>query len=235
MNASGTPKANRLLAALPHAAYRRLLPDLEATTLHAGRTLFRPGDRVQSAFFPTNSAVTVSYALGGPGTMAIASPIGREGMVGISLFLGSQRRDSRADVEFGGLAFRLPASALLAEFGRAQALQRVLLRYVFALMAQASQLGLCSHYHPLEQRLCRFLSRAFDRVAADELVVTQSRIAEFLGVRRATVTLAAGHLQSAGIIESVRGRVVLINRRKLEKRACACNAIIRRAFEAVTA
>jgi CRP-like cAMP-binding protein len=234
MNTSGTPRANRLLAALPDAAYRRLLPHLEATTLLAGRTLFRPSDRLECAYFPTNSAVTLSYALGGTGTIAAASPIGREGMVGISLFLGSPQRDNRADVEFGGLAFRLPASTLRAEFKRAQALQRVVLRYVFALMAQASQLGLCNQYHPLERRLCGFLSRAFDRVAADELVVTQSRIAEFLGVRRATVTVAAGHLQSAGIIECVRGRVVLISRKKLEKRACACNAIIRRAFEAVT-
>ncbi len=235
MDSSGTPKSNRLLAALPEAAYRRLLPHLEATTLRAGRTLIRPADRSQAAYFPTNSAVTLSYALGRTGTIAAASPVGREGMVGISLFLGSPTRAIRADVEFGGLAFRLPSSVLLAEFKRAQALQKLLLRYVSALMTQASQLGLCSHYHPLEQRLCRFLSRAFDRVGADDLVVTQKRIAEFLGVRRATVTLASGHLQSAGIIECVRGRVALISRAKLEKRACACNAIIRRAFQAVMA
>jgi hypothetical protein len=234
MTASGTPKANRLLAALPNAAYRRLLPDLEATTLRVGETLFRPAGRLQFAYFPTTSGVTLSYALAGRGKMAKAWPVGREGVVGIPLFLGNAKRHNRADVEFGGLAFRLPASSLLAEFKRAGALQQMLLRYVFALVTQASQLRVCGHYHSLEQRLCCFLSRVFHRIATDELVITHHRIAEFMGVRRATITEAAGQLQAAGIIEYARGRVTLVNPQKLDKRACACNAIIKSVFTSVT-
>jgi hypothetical protein len=233
LDASATPKVNRLLAALPEAAYRRLLPSLEATTLRVGKTLFRHAGRLQSAYFPTSSIVTLSYAVEEDGTMAKAWPVGREGIVGISLFLGGRQRDDRADVQIGGLAFRLPASALLVEFRRAGAFQHLLLRYVFALVTQASQLSVCSNYHPIDQRLCRFLLRLFDRVSGDEVAITQEQMGELLGVRRVSITHAAGKLQAAGIIECVRGHVRLINRKKLTERACACATIIARAFEAM--
>lgn len=165
--------------------------------------------------------------------MAKAWPVGREGMVGISLFLGGPKRDNRADVQVGGLAFRLAAADLLVEFRRANAFQNLLLRYVFALMTQASQLGLCNHYHPIEQRLCRFLSRLFDRVPGDEVAITHERMGELLGVRRESISEAALKLQTAGIIEYRRGHVKLISRKKLDARACACGAVIRRAFEVV--
>jgi CRP-like cAMP-binding protein len=153
--------------------------------------------------------------------------------VGISLFLGGPQRDDRADVQIGGLAFRLSASALLVEFRRAGAFQHLLLRYVFALVTQASQLGVCSNYHPIDQRLCRFLLRLFDRISGDEVAITQERMGELLGVRRVSITEAAGKLQAAGIIECVRGHVRLINRKKLAERSCACATIIARAFEAM--
>jgi hypothetical protein len=234
IDASDTPTTNELLAALPSAAYQRLLPDLEATTLRVGQTLIRPARPLKFAYFPTSSIVSLSYFVGDAGAMVQAWPVGREGIVGISLFLDSPDRDNRADVQFGGVAFRLPAGALLAEFRRAGALQQLLLRYVFALVTQASQLGVCSHYHPLEQRLCRFLLRAFDRVSGDDVAITQSRMAALLGVRRVTISHAAGHLQATGVIEYTRGHIRLISREKLEKRACGCAAIIRRAFGAVT-
>ena len=233
LDASATAKENRLLAALPKAAYRRLLPDLEPTTLQVGEALFHPAGKLQYAYFPTSAIVTLSYGLEEGGVMAKAWPVGREGLVGISLFLGSPKRDNRADVQIAGLAFRLPAAALLTEFKRADTFQHLLLRYVFALVTQASQLGLCNHYHPIERRVCRFLSRVFDRVSGNEVALTQERIAELLGVRRATIQQAALQLQSAGIIEYQRGHIKLISRKKLEARSCVCDAIIRRAFQAV--
>jgi CRP-like cAMP-binding protein len=101
-------------------------------------------------------------------------------------------------------------------------------------VTQASQLAVCTNYHPIEKRLCRFLSRTFDRVSGDDVAITQGRIGELLGVRRVSITEAAGRLQAAGIIECRRGRVRLLSRKKLDARACACGAIIQRAFEAVS-
>jgi CRP-like cAMP-binding protein len=167
-----------------------------------------------------------------PGTMANAWPVGREGMLGISLFLGEPQFVHRVDVEVGGTAFRIPAKALLAEFRQGGALQQLLLRYVFALITQASQLGICGNYHPIEQRLCRFLLCAFDRVG-DELGLTQEHMGQALGARRVSITKAAMQLQQDNLIDYVRGRVTLLNRKKLEARSCVCTGIIRRAFEAV--
>jgi CRP-like cAMP-binding protein len=233
LDAPATPKGNRLLAALPEAAYRRLLRDLEPTALQVGDVLFHPAGQLQYAYFPTNAIVTLSYGLGEGGVMAKAWPVGREGVVGISLFLDSPKRDNRADVQIAGLAFRLPAAALLTEFKRAGPFQHLLLRYVFALVTQASQLGLCNHYHLIEPRVCRFLSRVFDRVSGAEVALTHERIAKLLGVRRATIQQTAIQLQSAGIIEYQRGHIKLISRKKLKQRSCVCDAIIRRAFQSV--
>jgi len=234
MDLSATPKENQLLAALPAGSYRRLLPDLEAIALRTGETLVRPTGRLLFAYFPTTSIVTSCYAVRRDRAMAKAWPVGREGVLGISLFLGSRKRDNGADVQLGGAAFRLPAAALLAEFKRAGEFQEVLLRYVFALVTQASQLAVCANHHPIEQRLCRFLGRLFDRVSGDEVTMTQERIAELLGVRRVSITGASTRLRAAGIIEYRRGHLKVISRPKLDERACSCGAIIRRAFEAVT-
>jgi hypothetical protein len=233
MDPAANPKANALLAALPEAAYRRLLPDLEATTLRDGEALLPPTGSMKYAYFPTSSIVALLYDVDHAGTPVKAWPVGREGMLGISLFLGVPKFVSRADVQIGGAAFRIPAAALISEFRQAGMLQQLLLRYVFALIQQASQLCVCSHYHPVEQRLCRFLLRSFDRIGGNEIGFTQQRIATLLGARRVSVTQAARRLQADDLIEYVRGRVTLVNQKKLEERSCVCTAIIRRAFEAV--
>jgi CRP-like cAMP-binding protein len=229
-----SPQANAILAALPVAAYRRLLADLEYTTLKTGEILLSAPGPMKYAYFPTTSIVALLHEVDAASTMAKAWPVGREGMLGSSLFLGSPSFVGRADVQVGGAAFRLPAAALLVEFRRAGALRRLLLRYVFALITQASQLGICGHYHSIEQRLCRFLLCAFDRVGG-ELRLTQQHIAGFLGTRRVSVTQAAGKLQADQLIRYVRGRVTLVDQKKLEQRSCVCTAIIRRAFAAVSA
>jgi CRP-like cAMP-binding protein len=233
MNTSTIPTANQLLAALPAAAYRRLLPHLEAITLAVDQTLFPAAGPLRFAYFPTDSIVTLAYAIE-EGAMAKAWTVGREGVVGISLFLGSPHRDNRAVVQFIGRAFRISAAVLRNEFRRAGALQHLLLRYVFALMTQASQLSVCNLYHSTDQRLCRFLSRAFDRVNRDEVFITHARIGLLLGVRREAITEIALRLQKARIIKYRPGHITLVNREKLEARACACGEIIRRAVASVS-
>ena len=234
MGAPNSPSANQLLAALPWDAYRRLLTNCDEIHLANEETLFEANSPLQFAYFPANSIVTLSYAVEEEqGVVAKAWPVGREGVVGISAILGNPQLDSRADVQFAGLAYRIPVSDLLAEFHRADALQRLLLRYIFALITQASQLGVCNLHHPIEQRLCRFLSRTFDRIEGNEVFVTQERIGRILGIRRESITESASRLQQAGIIEYCRGHVTLLNRKMLDKRACACGGIIRRAFAAV--
>jgi CRP-like cAMP-binding protein len=233
MRGPSLPTANQLLRALPTADCARLFPQLEAVDLPADATLFEAAAPMEFAYFPTDSIVTLSYAVE-KGSMARAWSVGREGMIGISLFLDSANRDNRADVELGGLAFRLPASVLQAEFRRAGALQRLLLRYVFALVTQSSQLSVCHRHHTVEPRFCNFLSRTFDQVNGNNAFITHVKIGMLLGVRRESVTEIALRLQGAGIIKYRRGQITLIDRKLLEARACACGRIIRRAFAAVS-
>jgi CRP-like cAMP-binding protein len=234
VDASAIPTANRLLAALPKAAYRRLLVDLDPTTLQSGESLLHPaGEGLRYAYFPVSTIVTLSYAHEEGKAMAQTWPVGREGVVGIALILGNPKTDYRVDVQMAGLAFRLPALAFLTEFKRAGAFQQLLLRYVFALVTQAAQIGVCNHSHSVEQRLCRFLSVGFDRVSGNELTFTHERIGVLLGARRESITQAASQLHSAGIISYKRGHIELVNRKKLQARSCACGAIIQRAFQSV--
>lgn len=204
-------------------------------TLSVKDVLFQPNGPLPFAYFPTESVVTLDYAVEDTGAMAKAWPVGREGVVGISLFLVTQKYANRAEVQFGSEAFCISSSVLLTEFQRGGALQRLLLRYGFALVTQASQLGVCSQYHSIDQRLCRFRSRAFDQIGGDEVFMTHERISKWLGVRRVSIIEIAFRRHTAGIIQNSRGCIRLKSRSQLEARACTCAGIIRRAFGTVTA
>ena len=232
-SAEARPTENQLLAALPSAVYQRLRPHLEPCILTVDQKLFPRVGPLKFGFFPVDSIVTLSYAIGDR-AMAKAWPVGREGLAGISLLSDGAHRDNQADVQFGGLAYRIPAGVLRREFRRGGAAQHLLLRYVFASITQASQLSVCNLYHSADKRLCRFLSRGFARVGGKELFITHARIARLLGLRREAITEIAMELHEAGIIRYCRGHITLMNGKSLDARACACNAIIRRAFEEVT-
>jgi hypothetical protein len=223
------PRQNQLLDALPAAVYQRLLPCLELVALPLGQILFPAPGKMRYAYFPTTSIVSLSYAVD-KSLSAKAWQVGNEGVVGLSSW-SSPIRNDQVDVQTAGHAFRLAVHALKAEFSRGGAFQQLLLRYLQALITQASQLGVCNQYHTLDKRLCRFLLRAFDQAPANELAITQQRTADLLGVRRVGVTEAVGKLQTAGIIRCSRGHLTLLNRRKLEARACACYAAIKKEFD----
>lgn len=224
-----TAGQNRLLGALPAAVYQRLLPYLELVALPLGQILFPLPGKMRYAYFPTTSVVSLSYVLD-KGVAARAWQVGNEGVIGLSSLSGPIRTD-QAEVQTAGYAFRLATHALRTEFDRGGAFQRLLLRYLQALITQVSQLGICNQYHLLDRRLCRFLLRAFDRATANQLAITQQKTADLLGVRRVGVTEAVGRLHAAGIIRCDRGQLTLLSRRKLEARACACYAVIKKEFD----
>jgi len=224
-----TPRQNHLLAALPAAVYRRLLPALELVSLPLGQILFPPPGKMRYAYFPTTSIVALSNAID-KGVSAQTWQVGNEGVVGLASLSSPVRKD-QAEVQTAGHAFRLSAHVLRAEFRRGGAFQQLLLRYLQAFIMQLSQLGICNQRHSLDQRLCRVLLRAFDRAPANDLAITHQRTADLLGVRRVGVTEAAGRLQAAGIIRCGRGQIKLLSRGKLKARACGCYAVIKKEFD----
>ena len=162
------------------------------------------------------------------GATAEVGITGNDGVLGTSLFLGGHATTNRAIVGIAGEAVRMDARVLKQQFMRGGAFQRVLLRYTNSLIAQISLTAACNRKHTLEKRLCRWLLLVRDRVATDELIMTQEFIANMLGGRRETVTVAAGRLQDAGLIYYTRGRLHIVNRKGLEDTVCEC-------YKAVTA
>jgi CRP-like cAMP-binding protein len=222
-----SPSQNHLLAALPRADFERLAAALELVVMPLGEMIYEPNLPLRYAYFPTTSIVSLHYVMES-GASAEAAGVGNEGMVGVSLFMGSNTSISSAVVQTAGHAYRLEASVLLAEFKRAEFMQRVLLRYSQALMTQMMQTAVCNRHHSIEQQLCRWLLLTLDRIPSSELVMTQELIANMLGVRREGITEAAGKLQQAGYIRYRRGHIAVLNRVGLQTRSCECYAVVKK-------
>ncbi len=194
-----------------------------------GEVLYESGKQQAHVYFPTDSIVSLVYVMenGASAEVAIA---GREGLVGVSLFMGGDTTPSRALVQSAGSAFRIKGSLLRKEFDRGVALRQLLLRYTQALLTQMAQTAVCNRHHTVDQQLCRWLLMSIDRLPFNKLVMTQELIANMLGVRREGVTEAAGKLQAASTIHYHRGRIEVIDRPKLERMACECYEVVRKEY-----
>jgi CRP-like cAMP-binding protein len=230
MPASHDARQNHLLAALPEEDFARLLPDLEKVPTPLGQVLYEPGVKMRHVYFPTTSIVSLLYVME-DGASAEIAVVGNEGVVGVSLFMGGESTTSRAVVQSEGHAYRLKAQLLKDEFFRAGPMQRLLLCYTQALLTQMAQTAVCNRHHSLDQQFCRWLLLSLDRLASNELVMTQELIANMLGVRREGVTEAAGNVQRAGLIHYSRGRITVLDRPGLEARACECYAVVKKEFD----
>jgi CRP-like cAMP-binding protein len=162
------------------------------------------------------------------GQSSESAGVGSEGVVGVSLFMGGETTPSSAVVKTGGHGYRLASRTLMEEFSRSGVMQRLLLRYTQALIAQTAQTAACNRHHSVEQQLCRWLLSTVDRVPSRELTMTQDLVASMLGVRREGITGAAGSLQDAGFIRYRRGHITVLDRAGLEARSCECYAMVKK-------
>lgn len=220
------PNHNHLLAALPEADFEPLLAHLERVELALGEMLYEPGVQMRYVYFPTTAIVSLHY-ITASGATAETAGVGNEGVVGIALFMGGDTTSSSAVVQTAGYAYRLERHVLQDAFNRAGLLQRLLLRYTQALMTQIAQTAICNRHHTVEQQLCRWLLLTLDRLPSRELVMTQELVANMLGVRRESVTQAAGNLQDAGYIRYRRGHIAVLDREGLQLRACECYEVVK--------
>lgn len=225
---------NRLLAALPEEVYGRLAPDLERVRMPLGWVLQESGERLRYLYFPTNCMVSLFCELddGSSGRVAVA---GNEALVGIASIMGGKSTLNRAVVQSAGFAYRIKADSLVREFESGGALKEVVLLYAQALLTQTAQTAVCNRFHALEQQLCRWLLMSLDRMSTNELAMTHELIAINLGVRREGVTEAAGKLRADGLIHCSRGKITVLDRSKLEQRACECYAVVEKEFDRLLA
>jgi CRP-like cAMP-binding protein len=230
MGDPSAPRGNRLLAALPKESYEALAPSLEPVQMPLGAVLYESGGAQGHVYFPTSCIVSLLYVLEN-GSSAEIAVTGREGLVGISLFMGGETTPNRAVVQSAGDGYRIKARALKDRFEAGGALQILLLRFTQALITQMTQTAVCNRHHSIDQQLCRWLLLSLDRLPANELVMTQELIANMLGVRREGVTEAAGKLQAEGLVEYSRGRITVLDRGRLEARVCECYAVVKKEYD----
>jgi CRP-like cAMP-binding protein len=221
------PRDNHILDALPHEERERLFPHLSFVQMPLGMVLYESGETLRHIYFPTDCIVSLLYVMKN-GASAEIAVVGNEGAIGVALFMGGETTPSRAIVQSAGSAYRLDRKRLKLEFHRHGQMLHVLLRYTQSLITQMAQTAVCNRHHSVNQQLCRWLLLSLDRLASNELKMTQELIANMLGVRREGVTAAAGELQKAGVIRYSRGKITVLDRVKLEGLACECYSVVKK-------
>jgi CRP-like cAMP-binding protein len=212
---------NKILTGLRDAEFTHLMPLLQPVSLSAGERLSEAGETMHFIYFP-ESAVLSCRAEMQDGKSAEVGMIGFEGMAGITAILGSLPAVHSLSVSVGGSAIRVSTDDFRRETLRGDGVQQSLLAYAGEYITQISQRSACAVFHTIDQRFAVWLLLLIDRVKDDVIQITQERIAEHLGVRRAGVTLAAAAMQDAGAISYRRGNLRVNDRQLIETMACEC-------------
>lgn len=221
-----SPKENYLLAGLPESHRLPFVQKLSVIFLPRGEVLYESGDEEEFVYFPTSAIISLLHMMK-DGSSVEVSVVGNEGIVGVDVFMGGCRTQSRVVVQSAGFAYRLSAAALKNEFNHHGPLMTLLLNYTQSLITQMAQTSACNRYHSIDQQLCRLLLLSLDRLNKNTLTMTQEIIASMLGVRREGVTAAAGKLQKRGVIKYARGHITIMNRPELEHLSCECYALVK--------
>jgi CRP-like cAMP-binding protein len=215
---------NKILASLVsflNEEGERLRSRLEPVDLKHGAVLYEIGEQVRHVYFPNNALISLVTEMS-DGKIVEVGLVGSDGMSGLTALMGEGTSPERAIVQLPNGAIRAELSAIKEEFMRGGQLQKLLLSYARKLMRQVSQTAACNASHTAEERLSRWLLMCVDRVGGTELKLTQEFMAQMLGTRRATVSLAAMVLQNEMLIRYSRGHITILDRAGLEGFTCEC-------------
>jgi len=225
-----SPTKNYLLESLLKIDYERLSPHLRGVELLQGDVIYSAGDNINYVYFPESAVIALLSTLEDGSTTEVGL-IGREGMVGLSVFLGGVATPERAVVQVSGNALKMTTPALARELRVGSALQVALLRYTRSFLALVTQSVICSQHHLLEARFARWLLMMQDYSGSDTLYLTHEMVAGMIGTRRAGVSMATRELRERGVISSERGQIKILNREGVEEIACECYSITREEFD----
>jgi CRP-like cAMP-binding protein len=214
-------RRNSLLLAMPSREYDLVCRYLEPVELPHHLILQQPAEKIQFAYF-LNQGLASLVVLTRDGRSVEVAIVGKEGMVGTALAVGLWQEPCRAIMQMPGNGLRIKSDVLEKILLVAPELRLILNRYVLLQGLQVAQIAACNRLHPIEQRLARWFLMCQDRVDSELLPVTHEFLAQMLGTGRPSVSLAAGNLQRAGLIENLRGTVRILDRKELEASACEC-------------
>lgn len=229
-DSDGNVIQNELLLGLPHTEAELLIPKLEFVRLKTHHVLHEPGDTLKSAYF-CNSGLISILSIFPDGKSVEVGLVGKEGFIGIPLVAGFRTAPTRAIAQIEATAFRISSETLVALLRQCPVLERRLQQFAQVMAMQTTQIAACNRLHEVEERLARWLLMSAERIGSDSVPLTQELLAQMLGTRRSSVTVAAGMLQKAGLIAHTRGDVRIVDRKGLEDASCECYAIMRRQVE----
>ena len=218
---------NRLLSSLPAGEIGLLKPHLEPVMLSTGDIVFQAGDSIPHVYFPENGMISL-LSVTEQGQAIEVGYTGYEGLVGISIFLERDEMPYQALVQAPTEALRAESKIVINLFNRQGEFHDIVLRYFYVILKQISQTCICNHFHKIETRLCRWLTVMSERSGNKNLVLTQEFLAHILGVQRTSIGMIAASLQSEGIIRYSRGKVEILDLKRLKKNACECYEIVSR-------
>jgi CRP-like cAMP-binding protein len=221
----GNPIHNEILLGLSGPEAETLFSKLEFLRLKVHHLLHETGDVMKSVYF-CNSGMISILTVFPDGKSVEVGLVGKEGVVGLPLLVGFRSAPTRAISQLDATAFRVDGDTLIAFLAKSPLLERRLNQYSLIFAMEVAHIAACNRLHDVEERLARWLLMCADRVDSHELPLTQEFLAQMLGTRRSSVTVAAGILQKAGIIAYNRGDVTIVERRKLEAAACECYGLM---------
>lgn len=217
----GNPIHNEILLGLPPRESDLVLPELEFVRLQVHHVLHEPGDTLKSAWF-CNSGLISILSVFPDGKSVEVGLVGKEGFIGVPLVAGFRSASTRAIAQIEASAFRIDSEKLTGFLQQCPKLERRLQQFSQIMAMQVTQIAACNRLHEVEERLARWLLMCADRVGSNSVPLTQEFLAQMLGTRRSSVTVAAGMLQRAGLITYSRGDVEIVDRRKMEEATCEC-------------
>ena len=221
---------NWILASLPKAEIARLSPHLSPLPMPAGKTLLGPGEEIAYGYFLETGLASVVVAMADGNTVETGI-VGNEGLVGFPVLLGTKSMPTRTFMQIPGSGFKIKAQRLSEEYEKQGVLRKLINRYFQAHLVQTGQTAACNRLHDIAERLARWLLMCHDRMEEDTFTITHEFLGHMLGTPRSTVTLAAGILHKDGLVNYLRGKVRIQDRKGLEKKACECYQTIRNEFD----
>ena len=217
--------SNDILSGLPSAELNILMPSMELMRLKLHQLFQEAGETIKSGYFLNDGLASV-LTVQPDGRSVEVGLIGREGFVGLPVIFGFKTSPLRIITQAEGTAYRVNTESFLGLLPKCPQLNRLLQQFSMILAMQSTQIAACNRLHEVDERLARWLMMSHDRIGTDKLPLTQEFLGQMLGIRRASVSVAAAILQKAGMITYTRGHVTIRNKGKLEHAACSCYGII---------
>jgi CRP-like cAMP-binding protein len=218
MNSLNSVQPNRILARLVRSDLDLLRPHLQPVDLPVRMQLERPNQSITDVYFPESGFASVVTNGSGPRSVEVGL-IGREGMTGLAVVLGTDRTPQETFMQSAGKGQKAGAGALRRSMDESASLRQCLLRFAHVFMVQMACTCLSNRRGKIEERLARWLLMAHDRSQGDDLHITHEFLSCMLGVRRPGVSIAVGSLENRGLIRTTRGSICLLDRAGLEEAA----------------